>query len=107
VGVIDPYFACQDYLLYDVAIALNSWCMDSQGRLNHSLEQAFLHGYLNVHPDLEREFIHLPVLCRAAALRFLLTRLEAWQAKDNKSLITPKNPKEYLDKLQTWQQQTT
>ena len=41
----------------------------------------------------------LPVLCRGAALRFLLTRLHDWTATPAGALVTRKDPLEYLRKL--------
>ena len=31
-GLIDFYFACTDFLAYDVAVMLNAWCFEPNGR---------------------------------------------------------------------------
>lgn len=74
-GVIDFYFACDDALLYDVAIAVNDWCQDSLHTLDPGRVSAFLAGYDRLRPltDLEREL--WPVMLRRAALRTWLGRL--------------------------------
>ena len=74
-GVIDFYFACDDALLYDVAIAVNDWCPDALHTLDPERTTAFLAGYDRLRPltDLEREL--WPVMLRRAALRTWLGRL--------------------------------
>lgn len=74
-GVIDFYFACDDALLYDVAIAVNDWCVSPEARLDHARAHAFLDGYQFHRPleDAEREL--WPVMLRRAALRTWLGRL--------------------------------
>jgi homoserine kinase type II len=75
-GVIDFYFACDDALLYDVAIAVNDWCTDPMATLDPERAEAFLAGYDAHRPltELEREL--WPVMLRRAALRTWLGRLE-------------------------------
>ena len=75
VGVIDFYFACDDALLYDVAIAVNDWCVNRNATLDHARAHAFIEGYRHRRPleDFEREL--WPVMLRRAALRTWLGRL--------------------------------
>ncbi len=42
----------------------------------------------------------MPLLARGAALRFLLTRTFDWLNVPEGALVRPKDPKEYLKKLQ-------
>jgi homoserine kinase type II len=74
-GVIDFYFACDDVLLYDVAIAVNDWCAMPDASLDAGRAAAFVEGYEEARPleDLEREM--WPVMLRRAALRTWLGRL--------------------------------
>lgn len=74
-GVIDFYFACDDVLLYDVAIAVNDWCVGEDATLDHARARAFMEGYSELRPleDLEREL--WPAMLRRAALRTWLGRL--------------------------------
>ena len=74
-GVIDFYFACDDALLYDVAIGVNDWCVKPDATLDHSRAHAFIAGYEALRPleSFEREL--WPVMLRRAALRTWLGRL--------------------------------
>jgi homoserine kinase type II len=44
-GLIDFYFACNDYLAYDVAICLNAWCFESDNAFNATKARALLQAY--------------------------------------------------------------
>jgi len=74
-GVIDFYFACDDALLYDVAIAVNDWCTNADATLDRARAAAFVHGYETERPLEETEEALWPVMLRRAALRTWLGRL--------------------------------
>ena len=44
-GVIDFYFACNDFFIYDLAIMLNSWCFEIDGSYNITKGQAVIQAY--------------------------------------------------------------
>jgi len=98
-GLIDFYFACTDFLAYDLAICLNAWCFEAEGSFNVTKARLLLDGYRRERPLAPRELGALPVLARGSALRFLLTRLFDWLNPPAGALVRPKDPLEYLRKL--------
>jgi homoserine kinase type II len=98
-GLIDFYFAATDFFAYDVAVALNAWCFEADGSFNVTKGRALLLAYRSVRPLTEAERASLPVLCRGAAIRFLLTRLFDWLNTPEGALVTPKDPMEYVRRL--------
>jgi homoserine kinase type II len=98
-GLIDFYFACTDALAYDVAVCLNAWCFEPDHSYNMTKGRALLHGYMRKRALSAPEIAALPVLCRGAALRFLLTRLVDWLEVPAGALVRPKDPIEYYRKL--------
>jgi homoserine kinase type II len=98
-GLIDFYFACTDAFAYDVAICLNAWCFEPDHAYNITKGRALLNGYMRARKLNPREIDVLPLLCRGAALRFLLTRLVDWLNVPPGALVKPKDPLEYYRKL--------
>jgi len=98
-GFIDFYFACTDFLAYDVAVCLNAWCFEQRGEYNITKGAAFLSAYQAVRPLSAEELEALPLLARGAALRFFATRLADWASTPPGALVRPKDPLEYADKL--------
>jgi homoserine kinase type II len=98
-GLIDFYFACTDTLAYDLAICLNAWCFETDHSYNVTKGRALLQGYAGKRPLSGDEQRQLPLLCRGAALRFLLTRLVDWLDVPAGALVRPKDPMEYFRKL--------
>lgn len=98
-GLIDFYFACTDFLAYDIAVCLNAWCFESDGSFNVTKARLLLANYTQVRPLGEDEFRALPILARGAAMRFLLTRLYDWLNTPAGAMVKRKDPLEYERKL--------
>ena len=103
-GLIDFYFACNDFFAYDIAVCLNAWCFERTGEFNITKAQQLLSSYRKVREFSDAELGLLPLLARGAALRFLLTRLYDWLHQVEGALVKPKDPLEYLRKLRFHQQ---
>ena len=98
-GLIDFYFACNDFLAYDIVICLNAWCFEADGAFNITKAKRLLSSYEAVRPLSPAEKNALPLLARGGAMRFLLTRLYDWVNTPAGALVKPKDPREYLHKL--------
>ncbi len=103
-GIIDFYFACNDFFAYDLAICLNAWCFEPDNSFNVTKARLLLQAYRQVRPFSQSELEALPLLARGSALRFLLTRLHDWLHHPDGALVAPKDPLEYWKKLRFHQE---
>ncbi|QTR50675.1 homoserine kinase [Candidatus Thiothrix anitrata] len=99
-GVLDVYFACNDCLLYDLAVVVNDWCCHPDGSLDETRVQACIKHYQALRPWKPQEQQAWPALLRTAALRFWLSRLYEKYSPRPGELTLQKNPLEFRQKLQ-------
>lgn len=98
-GIIDFYFACNDILIYDLAVCLNAWCFHNNREFNPEKATALVSSYNKIRAISKDELEALPVLATGAAMRFLLSRMYGWQNRVDGAFVTTKDPLEYLRKL--------
>jgi len=101
-GIIDFYFAANDYFMYEIAICINALCFDktkSKFRINKIKVKNLIKGYETVKKISWREKNSLNILCRGAAMRYFLTRLYDYTNTPKTALIKIKDPREYYQKL--------
>ena len=101
-GYIDFYFACNDFLMYEIAICINALCFDKKNNkfiFNKKKSTNLIRGYSKIRKFSGKEKKSLNVLCKGAALRYLLTRTYDYLNTPKSAIIKIKNPREYIQKL--------
>lgn len=99
-GIIDFYYACDEYLLYDLAVAVNDWCVGKDGTPDTARYQALMTAYWQQRQLTESEQAEWNLVLRAAALRFWLSRLQDQLFPREGELTQIKNPDAFLKILQ-------
>jgi homoserine kinase type II len=103
-GIIDFYFAANDYFMYEIAICVNALCFDkkkSKFIINKNKVKNLIRGYESVKKISIKEKNSLNILCRGAAMRYFLTRLYDYTNTPKTALIKIKDPREYYQKIVT------
>ena len=101
-GIIDFYFAANDYFMYEIAICVNALCFEkskNQFILNKRKVKNLIRGYESIKKISYKEKKSLNILCRGAAMRYFLTRLYDYTNTPKTALIKIKDPREYYQKL--------
>ena len=101
-GVIDFYFAANDYYMYEIAICINALCFDKNKTkfiINKKKVKNLIKGYESIKKISQKEKRSLNILCRGAAMRYFLTRLYDYTNTPKTALIKIKDPREYYQKL--------
>ncbi len=101
-GIIDFYFAANDYFMYEIAICINALCFDHKKgkfKMNNNKIKNLIKGYESIKKISLKEKKSINILCRGAALRYLLTRLYDYSNTPKTALIKIKDPNEYYQKL--------
>ncbi len=104
-GAIDFFFAGDDRYVFDLCVTLNDWCLArdcdtqakddkirSSGELHPQRLAAFMQAYTEQRPLSPAEQLALPMMARAAALRFWVSRLNDWFKPRAASQLVPHDP---------------
>jgi homoserine kinase type II len=101
-GIIDFYFAANDYFMYEIAICINALCFDkinSKFKINKNKIKNLIKGYESIRNISLKEKKSLNILCRGAAMRYFLTRLYDYTNTPKTAIIKIKDPREYYQKI--------
>ena len=101
-GIIDFYFAANDFFMYEIAICVNALCFDKKNSkflINKKKVKNLIKGYESIKKISIKEKESLNILCRGAAMRYFLTRLYDYTNTPKTALIKIKDPREYYQKI--------
>ena len=95
-GFFDFYFAGTDKWLFDLAVTANDWCLaDNKQDLDPARLNALMSAYQSVRTLTENELASWPMMLRAAALRFWISRLWDFHLPRDAQMLTPHDPKHF------------
>jgi len=101
-AIIDFFSAGTGYLLFDLAVVINDWCMGTGGQPDPAKLQALLRAYGEHRLPTPAERALWPEFLQVAAMRFWVSRLAEQQRAPEAApgvLINEKNPDQYREIL--------
>ena len=105
-GLIDFYHSGPGFLIYDLAVAINDWCINADRTLDEKRMNAMVTAYQAIRPFNENEQAAWPNMLVFAAYRFWISRLlskvnrkdktkNSDSNEDNGLILTEKDPEEF------------
>jgi homoserine kinase type II len=95
-GFFDFYFAGTDKWLFDLAVTANDWCLaENKQDLDPTRLKALMDAYQSVRPLTSEERVSWPLMVRAAALRFWISRLWDFYLPRDAQMLTPHDPSHF------------
>ena len=95
-GFFDFYFAGTDKWLFDLAVTANDWCLaENKQDLDPVRFKALMDAYQAVRPLTDKEQQSWPLMVRAAALRFWISRLWDFYLPRDAHMLTPHDPRHF------------
>ena len=92
-GFFDFYFAGTDKWLFDLAVTANDWCLaENKQDLDPEHYEALMKAYQSVRALTKEEQSSWPLMLRAAALRFWVSRLWDFYLPRDAQMLTPHDP---------------
>ena len=100
-GVIDFYNAGEGYLIFDLAVVINDWCVTENGDIDNNRYKGLIAAYSEIRPFTASEKQHWPLMLRTCAMRFWLSRLltQRKNLDEKHELVQFKDPEEFKDIL--------
>ncbi|MCY4044818.1 MAG: homoserine kinase [Cellvibrionales bacterium] len=75
-GVIDFFTAGRGFMIYDMAVCANDWCV-ANGALDNDKLASFIKGYESLRALTDAEKAVWPLMLKITALRFWVSRIQA------------------------------
>lgn len=102
-GLIDFYFACTDFRIYDLAVTHTAWSFDSSGKTyDRAVGDALMAGYAEHFALTAAEQSAFPTLATGACIRFTLSRAWDWLNTPPDALVTRKDPLAFWRRAQAY-----
>lgn len=96
-GLIDFYFAANDFFAYDLAVTHAAWSFARGGAgFRPEIGAALIAGYTQLRPLSPAEQAALPVLARGACMRFIASRADDWLNTPPDALVERKDPMDFV-----------